>query len=135
MVNEQSFWGVTLNLGTSIEGKYLYAVPLLYYSTMEKNIDPFKSSGFNIGLGYGLAYLQADGMYVNTKLYASDSLSKKNISVRELGDIAQMFISYQIRGFHLGFKLLGADFKQGDADNNIFSVNEAGFDLGYMLYF
>ena len=121
--------GTERDLGTSIDGKYFYVMPVFYYSRVSHDED-----GLKVGLGAGLASLEANGTAIYTE--TSDP-TVHTIAVDDTGLIMSATIAYHFSGFHARFRIIGASFLGSDksGDNNNYAVGEAGVDLGYSLYF
>lgn len=119
-----------VDLGTSIEGKYYYVMPVIYYARASGRQD-----GFKVGIGAGLTKLEANGTAIYNK--TADKTTVHSITVDDTGFIFSGFVSYQWSGFHLGFRITGAGFEGGDDSNsdNKHALGEAGLELGYSLYF
>lgn len=130
--DRQQVDGKDVDYGTSIDGKYYYVMPVVYYSEVEKGGDFSSARGLLFGIGIGLVGLQATGTAVYTK---SNSLQKHAIDVNGTGMILTTYLGYQIGGLELTANLIGIGVDNSKQDSNRYALGEFGIMASYKLYF
>ena len=94
-LNQQVVNDELVDLGTSVDGYYVFVTPTIFYSFDEKYLNKNNRQKLIAGLGIGLGYLKADGDIIFTE--TTQELLAIDISGAALA--ISMFIDYRFGNF------------------------------------
>ncbi len=122
------------DLGTSIDGKYYYLMPMIYYSEVEKGGNFSDSSGLVFGIGLGIGSLKAEGTAVYYKI---NPTQKNQIDVDGTGPMLRAYIGYQTGNLEFYLNAFSLIVKNDAAvnDDNEYTLTELAAGANYKLYF
>jgi len=114
-----------VNLNTSANGYFLYAMPVGVYNFKNKNED----SAILIGIGVGIGYLYADGNIILTE---SIPQVNHNIDISGFTYSLGLLFEHQISSWSYSISLFGPEIDVGGFEYNLFDF---GITVRKMFYF
>ena len=104
-----------INLGTSADGYFLYAMPVGVYN-FHKGKD---NSSILIGFGVGIGYLNASGDIILTE---SSPQIKHQFSFSELTYSYGLFFEHEINSWSYGISIYGPEITKDSYEYNLFDI-------------
>ena len=114
-----------VDLNTSAQGYYLYAMPVGVYDFFKNK----ENSSLLVGLGIGLGYLNASGDMIFTE---SSPQIKHDFNFSELTFSFGLFFEYEVSSWSLGVSLYGPEASKGGYEYNLFDF---GMTIRKKFYF
>ena len=102
-----------VNLNTSVNGYYLYAMPVGVYDFLKDK----ENSSLLVGFGLGLGYLNASGDIIFTE---SSPQTKHDFDFSELTYSYGLFFAYEIYSWSYSISLYGPEVSDGNYEYNLF---------------
>jgi len=113
-----------VNLGTSANGYYLYAMPVGVFSILNK-----ENSTILVGIGMGIGYLNATGHIIFTE---STQQPRHYIDISKFTYSFGIFFEHEIYSWSYCISLYGPEIDQGNYEYNLFDF---GITVRKMIYF
>ena len=117
-----------IDMGTSVTGKYLYVVPVLFYNWGDAYIKNGRGLSLKLGLGPGLGYLQAKGNIVLTET----TNETEDVNFSAFGGAIAIVLDFRANNFLMRVSSNGPSPSHG---NRVYSVHEEIFEIGYTFTF
>ena len=102
-----------VNLGTSADGYYLYAMPVGVYNIFKEK----ENSSLLVGVGLGVGYLNASGDIIFTE---SSPQTRHEFNISELTYAYGLFLEYVRDSWSYSISLYGPEVSKGDYEYNLF---------------
>jgi len=102
-----------VNLGTSAEGYFLYAMPVGVYEFFKEK----ENSSLLVGVGLGVGYLNASGDIIFTE---SSPQTRHEFNFSELTYAYGLFLEYVRDSWSYSISLYGPEISKGDYEYNLF---------------
>ena len=102
-----------VNLGTSADGYFIYAMPVAIYDFLKDK----ENSSLLVGLGVGVGYLNASGDIIFTE---SSSQIRHEFDFSELTYAYGLFLEYDRDSWSYSISLYGPEVGKGDYEYNLF---------------
>lgn len=126
------------NFGTSVEGKYAYAMAMFTLQSSEKYANRSDEHGFELGLGIGFAKMEANG----TVRYTNPSTDEgvHTINGDSVDMIAGLYGEYRVEGFFVRFSAFSTFSDESgtndpQTEGNVYGLNDVSLSGGYSINF
>ena len=104
-----------VDLDTSADGYFFYAMPVGLYDFHKQNAD----SSLLVGIGVGIGYLNAEGDIILTEL---DTPVRQDFDFSELTYSTGVFFQYIVEGWSFSTSVAGPEVSDDDFDYNLFDL-------------
>lgn len=102
-----------VNLGTSADGYFLYAMPVGFYDFFKNK----ENSSLLVGIGLGVGYLNASGDIIFTE---ATPQTRHEINISELTYAYGLFLEYDRDSWSYSISLYGPEVSKGGYEYNLF---------------
>lgn len=109
-----------INLGTSAEGYFFYATPILFYNFGDKAIVDGKGHTLKVGIDFGVGYLKASGDIILT---GSPSQRKITFDEEKLTLAYGLMLDYRINRWAFNLKFVGPEISANQHDYILFDFS------------
>lgn len=111
------------DLGTNVDGYFLYVAPVLYYNIGD-NVNQVKKDAFIIGLGIGAGYLKADGNIIFTET----SLENFDVDIAKFDLAFVVLLEYHHNNWFIRYQNSGPSVAAGSYD---YELQDDSLTIGY----
>jgi len=113
------------DLGTSVDGFFIYLAPVLFYNFGD-NVNKEKKNSFLIGFGAGLGYLKASGDIVFTE--TTSELFDVDVNKVDLSVV--ILLEYQYNNWYVRYQDSGPEVRDGNYD---YIIYDNSLTIGYTV--
>ena len=114
-MNKQEVGSNDVNLGTSADGYFLYAMPVVVYDFHKEKVN----SSILLGFGLGIGYLDASGDIIFTE---ANPQTRHDFDLSELTYSYGLLFEHEISSWSYGISIYGPEVTKGNYEYNLFDI-------------